>query len=228
MQTTSDHESYARGPVGDLELARAVAAGDHGAFESLMRRYNRRLFRLARAVLGNEAEAEDALQDAYLHAYGAIGEFRGEAGLSTWLSRLVLNECLSRKRRTLRRENVIPMVSTEANMTTVAQTADEGARTEDAAASLQMRDVLERKVNELPEQFRVVFVLRSVEEMEVDEIASLLGVPAETVRSRHFRARGLLRESLARELDFAERDLFQFAGRRCDRIVAEVLSRLPR
>jgi RNA polymerase sigma-70 factor (ECF subfamily) len=192
-----------------------------------MRRYNRRLFRLARAVLGNEAEAEDALQDAYLNAYGAIGEFRGEAGLSTWLSRLVLNECLSRKRRTLRRENVIPMISTEANMTIVAEAADDRARTEDAAASLQMRDVLERKVNELPEQFRVVFVMRSVEEMEVDEIASLLGVPAETVRSRHFRARGLLRESLARDLDLAERDLFQFAGHRCDRIVAEVLSRLP-
>jgi RNA polymerase sigma factor (sigma-70 family) len=210
----------------DLGLAKAIAAGDQGAFELLMRRYNRRLFRLARAVLANEAEAEDALQDAYLHAYRAIGEFRGEAGLSTWLSRLVLNECLSRKRRTLRRENVIPIVSAEANMNVVAETADEGARTEDAAAALQMRDVLERKVNELPEQFRVVFVLRSVEEMEVDEIASLLGVPAETVRSRHFRARGLLRESLACDFDLAERDLFEFGGRRCDRIVARVLSRL--
>jgi len=210
----------------DLGLARRIAHGERAAFESLMRRYNRRLFRLARASLDNEAEAQDALQEAYFQAYRSIGGFRGEAALSTWLSRLVLNECLARRRRVRRRENVIPMISTQDTMQCVNAVADESAPPDQAVGRLQVLALLERKLDELPENFRVVFMLRSVEELGVEEVAQVLGIPEDTVRSRHFRARSLLRESLARDFDLAERDLFGFDGARCDAIVVRVLARI--
>jgi RNA polymerase sigma-70 factor (ECF subfamily) len=212
----------------DVGLARRISAGDVGAFETLMRRYNRRLFRLARATLRNDAEAEDALQEAYLLAYRRIGQFRGEAALGTWLSRLVLNECLARLRRAARRDNVVPMVAvpTDMDLDTMATSPDE--RPDDAAGRSEMRALIERKLDELPAGFRTVFVLRCVEELTVEETAAALGVPEATVRSRHFRARSLLREALASEMDLAERDLYEFGGWRCDRIVRTVLERLQK
>ena len=212
--------------VDDSCLAQRVAGGDRSAFEQLMRRYNRRLYRLARASLGDEAEAKDALQDAYLSAYRSIGRFRGEATLSTWLSRLVLNACGERRRRSHRRENIVPILSTERAMDSAARVPDGGEQPEQLVARTQIRRVLERKVGELPEIFRVVFMLRSVEELSVDEIAAILAISPETVRSRHFRAKGMLRESLAKEIDLAEADIYEFAGARCDSIVANVLARL--
>jgi len=212
--------------VDDSCLAQRVAGGDRSAFEELMRRYNRRLYRLARASLGDEAEAKDALQDAYLSAYRSIGRFRGEATLSTWLSRLVLNACGERRRRSHRRENIVPILSTERAMDSAARVPDGGEQPEQLVARTQIRRVLERKVGELPEIFRVVFMLRSVEELSVDEIADILAISPETVRSRHFRAKGMLRESLAKEIDLAEADIYEFAGARCDSIVANVLARL--
>jgi RNA polymerase sigma-70 factor (ECF subfamily) len=212
--------------MDDSAVARRVAAGDRAAFALIMRRYNRRLYRLARATLRDDAEAKDALQEAYLAAYRTLAQFRGDAALSTWLTRIVLNECLARKRRASRRQNVVSIVSWESTPEPVAEVADPQARPDDAFARAQMRGVLERKVSELPEIFRVVFVLRSVEELSVEETAACLGIPGETVRSRHFRAKGLLRESLAREVDLAERDLFDFQGCNCDAMVASVLARL--
>ena len=212
----------------EAHLVQRVTRGDRGAFELLMRRHNRRLYRLARAALGDEAEANDALQDAYLSAYRSMAQFRGESALSTWLSRLVLNACLARRRRTIRRNNVVPIVSSESNLQAVARVPDSEELPDHAFARGQMRAVLERKVSELPEDFRIVFVLRAVEEMSVEETAQALEIPAETVRSRHFRAKALLRESLARELDLAERDLFEFGGRHCDALIAAVLAKLDR
>ena len=207
-------------------LARRVAGGDPAAFESLMRRYNRRLYRLARASLRDDAEAKDALQDAYLNAYRAIGNFRGDAMLSTWLSRLVLNECGMRQRRSARRRDIIPLISAEASMAETENVADVAEGPDRAAARTQMRSILESKVSGLPEALRVVFVLRSVEELSVAETAETLGITQETVRMRHFRAKGLLREALAREVDQAEGDLFEFGGRQCDGVVASVLAKL--
>ena len=210
----------------DRSLARRIASGDRAAFELLMRRHNRRLYRLARATLRDDAEAEDALQDAYLSAYRSIGQFRGDAALSTWLSRLVLNECLNRMRRQARRDNVVPMVNLPSDHELDAMSASNSDTPDKALVRVEMRALLERKLDELPEAFRTVFVLRCVEEMSVEETAQCLDIPEATVRSRHFRARSLLRESLAREIDFAERDVFEFGGAHCDRIVATVLSRL--
>ncbi|HEY0858091.1 MAG TPA: RNA polymerase sigma factor [Albitalea sp.] len=211
-------------PPDDLAVARLVAAGDRAAFEQLMRRNNRRLYRLARATLRDDAEAEDALQEAYLSAYRAMSSFRGEATLATWLSRMVLNECLGRLRRNVRRQNVIPMISSDESHD--APCADERSFPDRLAARGEIRALLERKLDQLPEDFRVVFVLRAVEELSVEETAASLGIPEATVRSRHFRARSLLRESLAREFDVAERDLYDFGGVHCDRTVARVVAML--
>ena len=188
-----------------------------------MRRYNRRLYRLARAVLRSATEAEDALQEAYLSAYRSIGDFRGDAGLSTWLSRLVLNECLERLRRSARRNKVVSIVSSD---TDLAVAKSESDLPEEVLGRAQIRALLERKLDALPEGFRTVFVLRSVEELSVEETAQCLGIPQETVRSRHFRARSLLRDMLAQELDLAERDVFEFGGEHCDRIVVQVLAKV--
>jgi RNA polymerase sigma factor (sigma-70 family) len=212
----------------DRAIVQRVLGGEQTAFGTLMRRYNQQLYRLARAIVRDDAEAEDALQDAYLSAYRALSEFRGDSSLSTWLSRLVINQCLNRMRRRERRQSVIPMVPSPADEELDRVASDESGSPDEATARAQMHTLLERKIDALPESFRAVFVLRSVEELTVEETADCLGIPAETVRSRHFRAKGLLREALAREIDLAERDVFRFAGARCDRLIARVLARLDR
>jgi RNA polymerase sigma factor (sigma-70 family) len=209
--------------LDDMETAHRVAAGDRATFNLLMRRNNRRLYRLARATLRNDGEAEEALQDAYLAAYRCIAGFRGESTLATWLSRLVLNECLARLRKHARRESVIPMV-TDDEIEFIH--ADEHDLPDRVLVRAEMRELIERKLDELPEDFRVVFMLRSVEELSVEETADSLGIEPATVRTRHFRARCLLREALARDIDVTARDLFDFGGACCDRIVAAVNSRL--
>jgi RNA polymerase sigma-70 factor (ECF subfamily) len=142
-------------PVAEDEqsIARRVAAGDRSAFELLMRMHNRRLFRLARATLRCDAGAEDALQEAYLSAYRSIGQFRGDSTLFTWLSRLVLNECLGRVRRHVRRQNVIPMVDTNIDTDVDAMTSHDFDPSFQAAARAEMRALLERKLDQLPEHF---------------------------------------------------------------------------
>jgi RNA polymerase sigma factor (sigma-70 family) len=212
----------------DLSIVCRIKAGDRSAFELMMRQHNRRLYRLARATLRNEAEAEDALQDAYLSAFRSIGQFRGDSALFTWLSRLVLNECFGRLRRDGRRQNIIPILEPASHVDFDAMTALDSESPDKEAERAELRAILERKLDELPEAFRIVFVLRSVEEMSVEEAALCLDIPEATVRSRHFRAKSLLRESLAREFDLAERDLFEFGGAQCDHVVSAVLSRLNR
>jgi RNA polymerase sigma factor (sigma-70 family) len=210
---------------GDIALVERILAGDRAAFATLMRVHNRRLYRLARAALRSPTEAEDALQDAYLRAFQSLHQFRGDASLSTWLSRLLLNECFGRLRRSNRRQNVIPIVGAPEEIDAVADLDDDSPdRVTDRA---QIRALLEAKLDELPQDFRIVFVLRSIEELSVEETAQTLDLPEATVRTRHFRSKALLRESLAREFDLAERDVFEFGGVRCDRIVRHVMAALP-
>lgn len=207
---------------GDAELALRIAARDHHAFAVVMRRHNRMLYRIARSVLRDDFEAEEALQEAYLAAYRGIGTFRGGARLSTWLARIVLNEAYARLRRRKPQAVVVPLPAPEDSM------IDEDAPAPEASAMrAELRALLERKIDELPEQFRTVFMLRDVEELSVEETAACLAIAAATVRSRAFRARALLRESLARDIDTATVSAFGFDGQRCDRIVAAVLAKLP-
>lgn len=211
----------------DLALARRVAARDTAAFELLMRRYNATMFRTARAILRDDTEAEDALQDAYLRAFDAIGSFRGDAKLSTWLARIVANEALMRVRKNARRAEIVPIqagVSAE-EIDQVADTAMHQTP-ESSAQRREMRRLLETEIDALPDDYRAVFVLRAVEELSVEETAAILAIPHATVRSRLFRARSVLRERLATKLDLACAEAFSFAGERCDRIVANVLRRI--
>jgi RNA polymerase sigma-70 factor, ECF subfamily len=213
----------------DEELARRVAKGDTPAFEALMRRHNRAMFRTARAILHDDAEAEDALQDAYLQAYRTIGGFRGDAKFSTWMARVVANEALARLRKQVRRAAIVPLqagVEIDEVNATMEGSMDKGPET--AARRAEMRRILEKRIDALPGAYRPVFMLRAVEEYSVEETAAILQIPAATVRSRLHRARSLLREALASEVDLAYEEVFGFAGERCDRIVATVMQRIAK
>ena len=219
--------------LDDFELAGRIARHDHAAFEALMRRHNGKLFRVARAILRDDAEAEDALQEAYLDAYRHMDDFRGGAQVSTWLTRIVINQALMRLRRRKRDRVVVPFgerrPADHAPDPPEADVADE--TTESPAGAVlrgELRRLLERRIDDLPVAFRTVFVMRDVDDLTVQETADCLAIPAATVRTRLFRARALLRESLARDLDAATAEVFGFAGQRCDRIVAGVLAALAR
>jgi RNA polymerase sigma-70 factor (ECF subfamily) len=213
--------------LDDQALAERVATGDEAAIRLLMRRYNQTLFRTSRAILRDDAEAEDALQEAYLKAFRAMGTFRSDARLSTWLIRIVANEALGRLRRTRRSAQVITLDGDIETPPEPAMAHDEAVpQPERETHRAEVRRIMERKIDALPDAFRTVFVLRAVEEMTVEEVAASLDIPEATVRTRFFRARALLRESLARELDVATDDAFAFAGARCDRITERVIARL--
>ena len=200
----------------DTELIPRILSGDMQAFEALMRLHNRTLYRTARAILRDDAEAEDAVQEAYLQAYRALGTFRGESKLATWLVRITANEALMRRRRNAK----AAPASTDVEPDSLA--SDEAGPERDAERG-EVRRLLETHIDALPDSFRAVFVLRAVEELTVEETAAALGIPDATVRTRYFRARGLLREWMAGDIDTTRRDAFAFAGARCDRIVRKVL-----
>ena len=213
----------------DVELVERILQREPRAFESLMRRYNTRLFRVARAILREDAAAEDAVQDAYLDAYRHLAEFRADSQLGTWLVRIVANHALMRLRKQKRDRVVVPFSVFRSGSQELDEMELPDNRAEppaSAALRAEVRRILERRIDELPVAFRTVFVMREVEEMSVEETAESLGIPPATVRSRLFRARALLREALARDIDVAAADVFSFAGTRCDRIVNVVLSRL--
>lgn len=198
----------------DTELIERVLAGDTRALETLMRLHNRRLYRTARAILRDDAEAQDAVQEAYLRAYRSLRSFRGDAKLSTWLVRITANEALMRRRR-----RTLPApAEADAEML-----VDDAADPEADAERSEMRRLLQSRIDALPEGYRTVFMLRGVEELSVGETAAALDIPEATVRTRFFRARGLLRAAMAGDIDATAKDAFSFAGLRCDRIVAFVL-----
>lgn len=216
-------------PLSDIELISKVISGNNSAFEPLMRRYNRMLYRTARSFVKDDAEAEDVVQDAYLLAYRSLTKFRGDAKFSTWLTRIVVNEAAARLRKTKRRAEIIHLDSGMEHEQPEADVIMENGQIEqpeNSAMRAEMRRLLEKKIDELPAAFRTVFVLRELEEMSVEEVSAALGIPETTVRTRHFRGRSMLREALSREMDFALDEAFSFDGARCDRIVAEVMKHL--
>mgnify|MGYP003366357228 CR=1 FL=1 len=227
MQTSTAKENPA--DCSDIEIAQRIAHGDQAAFTFLMRRHNRPLYRTARSILKDDAEAEDVLQDAYLLAYRNMEKFRGESTLSTWLTRIVINEAIARSRKSRRRADIIRLDGDAVWENEAAEVNMNEARPEqpeEAASRAEARRMLERQIDALPDGFRTVIVLRALEEMSVDETARCLDIPEATVRSRFFRARGLLREALAKEIDFVYETAFSFDGARCDRIVAGALDRI--
>ena len=212
----------------DPVLLEAAARREEAAVRALMRRYNQRLFRTARAILRNDAEAEEAVQDAWLKAFDALPGFKHQARLSTWLTRIVANESITRLRRLRRGAEIVPLMDDLPPMETdpVDDHAPPLADPPREFARGEVRRLVEARIDALPEAFRTVFMLRAVEDMTVEETAEALGIPEATVRTRFFRARAMLREAIAREVDFAVEDAFGFAGERCERITAAVLARL--
>lgn len=213
----------------DAELARLAVAGNDLAFGQIMRRHNRLLFRTARSILKNDDETQDALQEAYLRAWRALPGFQGDARLSTWLVRIVVNEALQRLRRG--GAQVLPLHAAmggedEGDSAEIQMPANPDEQPEPLAMRAQIRRQIEARIDTLPESFRTVFMLRGVQEMTVEEVSAALSIPEATVRSRFFRARSLLREGLSRDIDLALVDAFSFAGARCDSIVKSVLARI--
>lgn len=210
----------------DMALARSIASGDQDALKTMMRRYNQVLFRTARSVLRNDFAAEEAVQEAYLLAYCSIQNYRGEAALSTWLIRIVLNLAIRGRRRQCRHDALFSDVA-DSPREAVADVGESYSQSpESAASNSELRRLLESHIDRLPDMYREIFVLRGVEELSVEATAEALDIPEATVRTRFFRARHLLSAGLARDIDIAFGDAFSFDGVRCDRIVAGVLERL--
>ena len=215
--------------LDDMALVERARSRDGAAVRLIMQRHNRRLYRVARSVLDDEAEAEDVVQETYTRAFTHLDSFRGEAQLSTWLTRIALNEALGRLRQ--RRVTVglgdIDAINDQGEARVIfLPSARQDSDPEAAAARTEVRRLLERAVDDLPETFRMVFVLRDIEEMSTEETASQLGLRPETVKTRLHRARRLLRQSLDRTLSSAVADVFPCAGARCARITQAVLARL--
>ena len=206
----------------DNALVESILAGDAFAFERMMRQHNRRLFRVARSILRDDAEAEDAVQDGYIEAHRALGRFRGESRLSTWLTRIVVNQALARRR--VRRSSI----DAEADLDTVPDHGDDDIpqTPETQAMRAELRRIIESSIDRLPETQRTVFILRAVEGLSVDETAAALSISAGNTKVRFLRARAQLREALGQRLGTLLDDVFSFDGERCDRIVARVCLRL--
>lgn len=209
----------------EAELVAGAKRKDEAAIRAIIRRHNRALFRLARSLLPDD-EAEEALQESYLRAFAGIAEFRGEASLRTWLRRIVVNEALGRIRR--RRPTVDLEVLDHATPTAIGAfpLSPSPADPERIMAQDQIRLLLEQAIDELPLAFRTIAVARLVERMSVEETAELFGLKPETVKTRLFRARRLLRAALEKRLGPALCETFPFDGARCENMADRVVERL--
>ncbi len=211
----------------EQELVRRAREGEEAAVRLITQRYNRRLFRVARSILRDDAEAEDVVQETYVRAFTGLEHFRGDAGFGTWITRIAMNEALGRVRR---RRPTVEWESYGENRTQ-AEIVDfpgsaAGVDPERLMAQGEIRTLLEKAIDELPDAFRAVFVARIVEGMTVEETADLFGLRAETVKTRLHRARNLLRDALDKQLGPALTSTFPFGGRRCERMTEKIVLRL--
>src|SRR3546814_206803 len=213
----------------DLDLAADIAARDPIAVRLVTGRNNKRLFRTAWSILKDHDEAEDAVQSTYLKAFAAIGGFAGKSSLSTWLTRILINEALGRVRANKRRrsrleDSSVPILDDYREKLMRGSTPPTSP--EAAVACGQIRQILEDAIARLPAAFRTVFVLREIEDLDVADVAEALGIPASTVKTRHLRARRRLQQELAPELKSALSGTFPFAGADCERLTAKVVAAL--
>lgn len=211
--------------LDDVELARLCAARNEPALRHVITANNQRLFRAAWSILKNRWDAEEAVQAAYLKAFDRIGDFAGRSALSTWLTRIVINEALGRLRASKRRHAQL-----EAEGVSVLETyrealmrGSEPVPPDATVAREQLRQLLERAVAALPDSFRTVFVLRDVEGLSVEDTAEVLGIPSATVKTRLHRARQRLQQALAPEVGSALSGAFPFAGADCAAMTEKVL-----
>lgn len=208
--------------MDDEQVVAQVVAGHTALFEVLMRRHNERVYRAARAIVRDEAEAEDVMQQAYVNAYAHLRQFDGRAAFSTWLTRIAVNEAVARARRRGRYQSIDvkdggmePIVPLRARDDPERQTSN-----------LELRTLLESAIDALPDGHREVFVLRQVEGLSTQEAAECLGVSEDAVKTRLTRARKMLRDDLANRVGAVSAEAFRFLRPRCDQVVAAVLARI--
>jgi RNA polymerase sigma-70 factor (ECF subfamily) len=214
-------------PRADADLVARARNRDEAAIRAIMQANNRRLYRLARGILRNDSEAEDVVQETYFRAFTHLDSFRGDSSFATWLARIAMNEALGR----LRRQRPSVDLSTLAPGALEAQIIQFplSAASEDPEKSMAQREiqqVVEHAIDELPEAFRIVFITRVIEGMNVDETADILGLKPETVKTRLHRARTMLRNNVEKKIGPVVMEAFPFAGKRCERLTDAVLKRL--
>ena len=212
--------------ASDADLVRGTLERDGRAFRAIMKKYNQRLYRIARGIVRNDSEAEDVVQESYVRAFTHLDGFRGESSLSTWLSRIVMNEALGRLRA--RRPTVdiatVEISETQAEIIQFPHTARS-----DPERNMAQREILqlvEQATDKLPDVYRMVFVARVIEGLSIEETAEVLGIRPETVKTRLHRARRLVREHLDTQIGPVMLDAFPFAGKRCERVTQNVMRRL--
>jgi len=199
----------------DAEIVRRVLAGETSLFELIMRRYNQRVYRSVRAIVRDESDAEDVMQQAYVNAFAHLGQFAERAAFSTWLTRIAINEALARIR-----PRALQLVDDDA----LPELESPSPNPEEAAMTSEIKEVVESEISALPESYRSVFMLREVEGLSTLETAECLGVSEDVVKTRLHRARAMLREKIYRRTSFGS--VFTFGQSRCDRIVVNVMARI--
>ncbi len=224
-QTTSiSHIAVPPSHISDNDIILRIKAGDKDAYGSIMRRYNQRLFRIVRSFVSDDAAAMDIVQEAHIKAYTKLDTFKGPTGFFTWLATIARNEALMYLRKYKR----------ETAMKNNESLGFEGGDTENTPLSLdalpdafvesdQLKQLLNKTVDKLPENFRTVFVLRAIEQCSVKSSAQILGIKEETVKTRYFRAKRLLREEIMSHLKGSGMNIYEFGGRHCDIIVHNVM-----
>lgn len=213
--------------LAEAELVRRAVGRDETAIRAIIQANNRRLYRVARSIVRDDSEAEDVVQEGYLRAFSALPEFRGESSLATWLTRIVFNEALQRRRR--RVEQPMEQPTYPETQSQVIPFPFAGNRTVDPEHVIAQREIfrlMERAIDDLPDDFRTVLVARVIEDMSIEETADLLGLKPETVKTRLHRARRLLKATLADHIGPLFSDVFPFDGARCNRMTNAVLKRL--
>jgi RNA polymerase sigma-70 factor (ECF subfamily) len=213
-------------PLSDEEVVARVLAGETGMFEIIMRRHNQRLYRVARAILRNDGEAEDVMQDAYVRAYEHLDQFAGRSKFSTWLTRIAVHEALARQRRQNRYQESEPMSEQEGDP--MDRFASAEPNPEQQASNSEIRRLLEEAVERLPDAYRTIFVLRDIEEMSTTDAADVLEITEDNVKVRLHRARALLRNSLFARAGMERKEAFNFHAVRCDRVVKNVFERIQK
>ena len=211
----------------DTELVARARGRDEAAVRAIMASNNRRLYRIARGILRNDSEAEDVVQETYFRAFTHLDDFRGDSSLATWLARIAMNEALGRLRRqrpSVDLDSLAPGVL-EAQIIQFPLSAP-SEDPEKSMAQRQIQHVVEHAIDELPDAFRIVFITRVIEGMNVEETADILGLKPETVKTRLHRARTMLRDNVEKKIGPVVLEAFPFAGKRCERLTEAVLKRL--
>jgi RNA polymerase sigma-70 factor, ECF subfamily len=212
----------------DEELVRRILQGETALFELIMRRYNQRLYRVARAIVRDDAEAEDVMQDAYVRAYEHLAQFAGRSQFSTWLTRIAIHEALARSQRRKRTEQF--QFSADESHAGIqngeVNVPADALNPEEQFSVSELRGALEAAILSIPEQYRLVLMMREVEQLNTQETAAALELSEENVKVRLHRARAMVRKNLFAQAGSEAPTAFGFMGVRCDRVVARVMQRI--